>query len=42
MVGAAAEWFAAALKMAGSISARNKWLYDLQVVVSGLIICVSL
>ena len=39
-VGAVAKWSAAALRAAGSIPARNKYLYGLQIVVRDLAVCV--
>ena len=39
-VGALVERPTVALRVAGSISARNKYLYGLQVVVPGLALCV--
>ena len=39
-VGAVAERLAVALRVAGSIPARNKYLYGLQIIVPGLAVCV--
>ena len=39
-VGAVGERTTAVLRVAGSIPARNKYSYDLQIVVSGLAVCV--
>ena len=39
-VGALVERSSAALRVAGSIPTRNKYLYDLQIVVPGLADCV--
>ena len=36
-----AEGLAAVLHITGLIPARNKYLYDLQIVVPGLVICVG-
>ena len=40
MVGAVAKRWTAVLLVAGSIPARNKYLYGLQVVVPGMAVCV--
>ena len=39
MVGAVAEQMAAPLRVGGSIPQRNKYIYDLQIVVLGLAVC---